>query len=48
MVEQNSCMVIEMEDVIGAINYPEWGIDQWYGPERPYEWTATYAFSVAA
>ncbi|KAL7414843.1 galactose mutarotase-like domain-containing protein [Mrakia frigida] len=45
-VEQNSCMVIEMEDVIGAINYPEWGLDQWYSPSRPYDFHASYQFST--
>ncbi|KAH8082172.1 galactose mutarotase-like protein [Filobasidium floriforme] len=43
--EKNSCMVVEMEGVIDAINNPEWDIDQWYSPERPYEWRATYTFS---
>ncbi|KZT63431.1 galactose mutarotase-like protein [Daedalea quercina L-15889] len=44
---QYSCAVLEMEGVIDAINNPEWGIDQVYGPDRPYTWSATYNFTIA-
>lgn len=36
-----------MEDVIDALNNPDWGIDVFYGPDRPYTWTATYNFTIA-
>lgn len=44
--ENHSCLVIEQESAIAGINYPQWGIDQIYGPHRPYSWNAEYAFSV--
>ncbi|EPS96398.1 hypothetical protein FOMPIDRAFT_99551 [Fomitopsis schrenkii] len=44
---QYSCAVLEMEDVIDALNNPDWGIDVFYGPDRPYTWTATYNFTIA-
>ncbi|TFY53728.1 hypothetical protein EVJ58_g9288 [Rhodofomes roseus] len=43
---QYSCAVLEMEEVIDAINNPEWGIDSIYGPDRPYTWSATYNFTI--
>lgn len=43
---QHSCIVIEQESIIDAINNPEFGVDQIYGPGRDYTWEATYAFSV--
>ncbi|EEB93115.1 hypothetical protein MPER_08278 [Moniliophthora perniciosa FA553] len=43
---QHSCLVIEQESYIDAINNPEFGIDQIYGPNRTYEWEAEYKFSV--
>ncbi|KAH9925097.1 galactose mutarotase-like protein [Fomitopsis serialis] len=43
---QYSCTVIEMEDVVDALNNPEWGIDAIYGPDRPYAWSATYNFTI--
>ncbi|EIN10310.1 galactose mutarotase-like protein [Punctularia strigosozonata HHB-11173 SS5] len=42
----HSCLVVEQESWIDAINQPEWGIDQIYGPKRDYNWESTYAFSV--
>ncbi|KAJ7368453.1 galactose mutarotase-like protein [Mycena albidolilacea] len=42
----HSCVVIEQESYIDAINNPEFKINQIYGPKRPYSWEATYAFSV--
>ncbi|KAJ6486379.1 galactose mutarotase-like protein [Mycena vitilis] len=42
----HSCVVIEQESYIDAINNPEFKVNQIYGPKRPYTWEATYAFSV--
>lgn len=42
----HSCVVIEQEGWIDAINQPEWGVDQIYGDGREFNWEATYAFSV--
>lgn len=44
--ENHSCIVVEQESYIDAINNPEFGINQIYGPSRPYTWEATYVFSV--
>ena len=44
--DNHSCLVIEQESAIAAINYPSWNIDQIYGPNRPYQWNAEYAFTV--
>lgn len=44
--QDHSCLVVEQESWIDAINQPEWGIDQIYGPDRDYLWEAEYAFSV--
>ncbi|KAH8094474.1 galactose mutarotase-like protein [Cristinia sonorae] len=41
-----SAVAIEQEGYIDAINTPEWGIDQIYGPGRDFEWSSTYKFSV--
>lgn len=41
----HECVVLEMEDYIDAINQPEWGRNQIYGPDRPYYWKSTYSFS---
>ncbi|KAF9269596.1 galactose mutarotase-like protein [Marasmius fiardii PR-910] len=43
---QHSCLVIEQQSIIDAINNPEFGVDQIYGPNRTYEWEAVYKFSV--
>ncbi|KAL0067572.1 hypothetical protein AAF712_005287 [Marasmius tenuissimus] len=43
---QHSCLVIEQQSIIDAINNPEFGVDQIYGPNRTYEWEAEYRFSV--
>ncbi|KAK7054204.1 galactose mutarotase-like protein [Favolaschia claudopus] len=42
----HSCVVIEQESYIDAINNPEFGVNQIHGPLNPYKWEATYAFSV--
>ncbi|KAG6854862.1 hypothetical protein C0991_012052 [Blastosporella zonata] len=44
--DDHSCVVIESESLIDAINNPEFGVDQIYGPQRPYNWEATYVFST--
>ena len=44
--ENHSCVVLEQESYLDAINNPEWGVDQVYGPDRPYFWHASYKFSV--
>ncbi|THV08395.1 galactose mutarotase-like protein [Dendrothele bispora CBS 962.96] len=36
--EDHSCMVIEQESLIDSINNPEFGVDDIFGPERPYDW----------
>ena len=41
-----SAVAIEQEDYIDAINTPEWGINEIYGPNRPYDWRTTYYFSI--
>ncbi|TFK43402.1 galactose mutarotase-like domain-containing protein [Crucibulum laeve] len=41
----HSCIVIENESLIDAINNPEFGVNQIYGPLRPYVWDASYVFS---
>ncbi|KAJ7068416.1 galactose mutarotase-like domain-containing protein [Mycena amicta] len=42
----HSCIVVEQESYIDAINNPEFGVNQIYGPGRDYNWEATYSFSV--
>ncbi|KDR83600.1 hypothetical protein GALMADRAFT_235867 [Galerina marginata CBS 339.88] len=42
----HSCVVIESESVIDAINNPEFGVDQIFGPNRAYDWEASYVFST--
>ncbi|MBW0464806.1 hypothetical protein O181_004521 [Austropuccinia psidii MF-1] len=44
--ENHSCVVIEQQGFIDAINNPHWQIDSIYGPDRPYEWNSVYEFSV--
>ncbi|KAF9057698.1 galactose mutarotase-like protein [Panaeolus papilionaceus] len=44
--DNHSCIVIEAESLIDAINNPELDVNQIYGPARPYVWEATYAFST--
>ncbi|KAJ7177683.1 galactose mutarotase-like domain-containing protein [Mycena filopes] len=44
--EPESCVALEQESIVDAINNPELGVDQIYGPERPYTWETMYAFSV--
>lgn len=43
-----SAIAIEQQGLVDAINHPEWGIDQIYGPDRDYEWNSTYKFSAMA
>jgi aldose 1-epimerase len=43
----HSCLVIEQESYIDGINNPEFGVNQIYGPERPYVWKSSYKFSVS-
>ncbi|KAF9464411.1 galactose mutarotase-like domain-containing protein [Collybia nuda] len=42
----HSCVVIESESIIDAINNPEFGVNQIYGPERSYNWESSYIFST--
>ncbi|THH31196.1 hypothetical protein EUX98_g2962 [Antrodiella citrinella] len=42
-----SAVAIEQEGYIDAINTPEFGINQIYGPEMDFEWSSTYKFSLA-
>ncbi|KAI0071083.1 galactose mutarotase-like protein [Panus rudis PR-1116 ss-1] len=44
--ENHSCVVIEQESWIDAINNPEFHVNQIYAPGRDYNWEATYAFST--
>jgi len=44
----HSCLVIEQESWIDAINNPNFGINQIFGPERDFNWESTYAFSTIA
>ncbi|KAJ7118624.1 galactose mutarotase-like protein [Mycena crocata] len=41
-----STVAIEQEGWLDAINTPEWGVDQIYGPERKFAWNTKYTFSV--
>lgn len=42
----HSCIAIENESVIDAINNPEFKVNQIYGPGRPYNWETSYVFST--
>ncbi|KAK0551114.1 hypothetical protein OC844_006629 [Tilletia horrida] len=44
--ENHSCVVLEAQDYIDAVNHPEWGRDVIYSPDRPYVWQADYSFSI--
>lgn len=44
--ENHSCVVIEQQSFIDGINNPQWGINQIYGPDRPYEWNSVYHFTT--
>jgi len=44
--ENHSCVVIEQESWIDAINNPVFGVDQIYGPGRDYVWESKYIFST--
>ncbi|CEH13276.1 galactose mutarotase-like protein [Ceraceosorus bombacis] len=43
--ENHSCVVIEAEGLIDAINNPDWNVDQLYSASKPYTWAAEYRFS---
>ncbi|KAJ7765020.1 galactose mutarotase-like domain-containing protein [Mycena maculata] len=42
----HSCLVVEQESWIDAINNPNFGINQIYGPGRTFNWESSYVFSV--
>jgi hypothetical protein len=42
----HSCVTVGLESWIDAINHPEWGVDEVYGPGKDYLWEGKYAFSV--
>ncbi|KAF7292356.1 hypothetical protein HMN09_01219600 [Mycena chlorophos] len=44
--EDHSCIVLEQQGYIDAVNNPQWGYNPIYGPLRDYEWHSTYTFSV--
>jgi len=44
--DDHTCVVIEQESWIDAINHPNFGIDQIYGGSKEYNWESTYVFSV--
>ncbi|KAF9008937.1 galactose mutarotase-like domain-containing protein [Cyathus striatus] len=44
--ENHSCVVIESESIIDAINNPELGVNQIFGPQTPYIWKSSYKFSI--
>ncbi|KAK0230953.1 galactose mutarotase-like protein [Armillaria fumosa] len=44
--EKHSCLVVEQEPWIDAINNPEFSVNQIYEPGRPYSWESTYIFSI--
>ncbi|KAJ3571129.1 hypothetical protein NP233_g3966 [Leucocoprinus birnbaumii] len=41
-----AAVALEQQGYVDAINTPEWGEDQIYGPDRDFEWSVTYKFSV--
>jgi len=41
-----AAIAIEQQGYVDAINTPEWGVNQIYGPDRDFEWSTTYKFSV--
>ncbi|PAV15549.1 galactose mutarotase [Pyrrhoderma noxium] len=41
-----SAVAIEQEGYIDAINTPEWGVNQIYGPGEEFVWKTRYEFSV--
>ncbi|KAJ6523699.1 galactose mutarotase-like protein [Mycena vulgaris] len=43
---ERSTVAVEQEGWLDAINTPEWGVDQIYGPEREFRWSTEYVFSV--
>lgn len=46
-IPAHGCVVIEVQEAIDAINNPEWGINQIYGPgDEPYVLQAKYIFSL--
>ncbi|KAJ3517703.1 hypothetical protein NLJ89_g330 [Agrocybe chaxingu] len=43
---KSAAVALEQQGYIAAINTPEWGVDQIYGPGRDYEWKSEYKFST--
>ncbi|KAK4057021.1 hypothetical protein OIO90_001921 [Microbotryomycetes sp. JL221] len=43
---QHSCVVLEQQGRIGGINQPQWGEDQVYDDQRPYDWWTEYRFTA--
>ncbi|KAF9444910.1 galactose mutarotase-like protein [Macrolepiota fuliginosa MF-IS2] len=41
-----AAVAIEQQGYVDAINTPEWGVDQIYGPGRNFTWSTTYKFSI--
>ncbi|KAL0957961.1 hypothetical protein HGRIS_000142 [Hohenbuehelia grisea] len=42
-----AAVALEQQGYADAINNPEWGVNQIYGPKRPYIWSTTYKLSTA-
>ncbi|ORY67949.1 galactose mutarotase-like domain-containing protein [Leucosporidium creatinivorum] len=43
---ERSCVVLEQQGRIGGVREVQWGEDQIYDDERPYEWWSQYTFST--
>ncbi|KAA1469974.1 galactose mutarotase-like protein [Dentipellis sp. KUC8613] len=41
----HSAVAIEQQGWVDAINNPQWGVDQIYGPGKDFSWSTTYRFS---
>ncbi|TFY52559.1 hypothetical protein EVG20_g10501 [Dentipellis fragilis] len=41
----HSAVAIEQQGWVDAINNPQWGVDQIYGPGKDFAWSTTYRFS---
>jgi len=41
-----AAIAIEQQGYVDAINTPEFGVNQIYGPHRDFEWHTTYKFSI--
>ncbi|KLO14301.1 galactose mutarotase-like protein [Schizopora paradoxa] len=42
----HSCVVLEQQSLIDAINNPQWGVNQFVEPKDTYEWNSLYKFSI--